>query len=80
MLLKLKNFIHTEAFGGILLIICTALALFVQNGPYAIHYRDFLNLNMGFNIGNFKLSKPFLLWVNDGLISIFFFAIGLELK
>lgn len=80
MLLKLKNFIHTEAFGGILLIICTALALFVQNGPYAIHYRDFLNLNMGFNIGNFELSKPFLLWVNDGLISIFFFAIGLELK
>ncbi|EFR49442.1 Na+/H+ antiporter NhaA, partial [Helicobacter canadensis] len=80
MLLKLKNLLHNEAFGGILLIVCTALALLIQNGPYSSHYRAFLNLDVGFNIGNFVLNKPFLLWVNDGLISIFFFAIGLELK
>ncbi|ELU9596664.1 Na+/H+ antiporter NhaA [Campylobacter upsaliensis] len=77
---RLKNFVHNEAFGGVLLIICTIFALLVQNSSLSDHYRELLNLNMGFVAGEFRLEKPFLLWVNDGLISIFFFAIGLELK
>ncbi|QKF87584.1 sodium:proton antiporter [Campylobacter upsaliensis RM3940] len=77
---RLKNFVHNEAFGGVLLIICTIFALLVQNSFLSGHYRELLNLNMGFVAGEFRLEKPFLLWVNDGLISIFFFAIGLELK
>ncbi|WP_270993410.1 Na+/H+ antiporter NhaA [Campylobacter upsaliensis] len=77
---RLKNFVHNEAFGGVLLIICTIFALLVQNSFLSDHYRELLNLNMGFVAGEFRLEKPFLLWVNDGLISIFFFAIGLELK
>ncbi|EGK8033265.1 Na+/H+ antiporter NhaA [Campylobacter upsaliensis] len=77
---RLKNFVHNEAFGGVLLIICTVFALLVQNSSLSDHYRELLNLNMGFVAGEFRLEKPFLLWVNDGLISIFFFAIGLELK
>ncbi|EAH4719668.1 Na+/H+ antiporter NhaA [Campylobacter upsaliensis] len=77
---RLKNFVHNEAFGGVLLIICTIFALLVQNSFLSDHYRELLNLNMGFIAGEFRLEKPFLLWVNDGLISIFFFAIGLELK
>ncbi|EGK8068012.1 Na+/H+ antiporter NhaA [Campylobacter upsaliensis] len=77
---RLKNFVHNEAFGGVLLIICTVFALLVQNSFLSDHYRELLNLNMGFVAGEFRLEKPFLLWVNDGLISIFFFAIGLELK
>ena len=77
---KLKILVSNEAFGGILLIVCTLLALFVQNGSLSWHYREFLDLNVGFSIGEFELNKPFLLWINDGLISIFFFAIGLELK
>ncbi|MEB2832450.1 Na+/H+ antiporter NhaA [Campylobacter upsaliensis] len=77
---RLKNFVYNEAFGGVLLIICTIFALLVQNSSLSDHYRELLNLNMGFVAGEFRLEKPFLLWVNDGLISIFFFAIGLELK
>ncbi|KAA6225094.1 MULTISPECIES: Na+/H+ antiporter NhaA [unclassified Campylobacter] len=78
--LKFKNIVSNEAFGGVLLIIFTILALLVQNGSYNVYYREFLNLDVGVNIGEFKLNKPFLLWINDGLISIFFFCIGLELK
>ncbi|TKX32992.1 Na+/H+ antiporter NhaA [Campylobacter aviculae] len=77
---KLKTLILSEAFGGILLIICTLFALLVQNGFLSEYYRNFLNLKVGFSVGEFELNKPFLLWINDGLISIFFFAIGLELK
>ncbi|MPA80091.1 Na(+)/H(+) antiporter NhaA, partial [Campylobacter coli] len=67
---RLKNFVHNEAFGGVLLIICTIFALLVQNSFLSDHYRELLNLNMGFVAGEFRLEKPFLLWVNDGLISI----------
>ncbi|MBZ7935623.1 MULTISPECIES: Na+/H+ antiporter NhaA [Campylobacter] len=77
---KLKTLILSEAFGGILLIVSTLLALLIQNGFFSEHYRSLLNLKVGFSVGEFELNKPFLLWVNDGLISIFFFAIGLELK
>ncbi|MCR2061978.1 Na+/H+ antiporter NhaA [Campylobacter helveticus] len=77
---RLRSLIHNEAFGGVLLIICTIFALLVQNSFLSDYYRELLNLNMGFVAGEFSLEKPFLLWVNDGLISIFFFAIGLELK
>ncbi|TKX31556.1 Na+/H+ antiporter NhaA [Campylobacter estrildidarum] len=77
---KLKKIFLSETFGGILLIISTIFALFVQNGFFSEHYRNLLNLKVGFSVGEFELNKPFLLWINDGLISIFFFAIGLELK
>ena len=69
-----------EAFGGILLIVFTLLALWVENGIFQGFYKEFLNLPVGFVIGTFELIKPFLLWINDGLIAIFFFSIGLELK
>ncbi|EDP6863266.1 Na(+)/H(+) antiporter NhaA, partial [Campylobacter upsaliensis] len=45
---RLKNFVHNEAFGGVLLIICTIFALLVQNSFLSDHYRELLNLNMGF--------------------------------
>ena len=78
--LKIKTIVLSEAFGGVLLILCTLLALFVQNGSLSENYGKFLDVKAGFSIGKFELSKPLLLWINDGLISIFFFAIGLELK
>ncbi|WP_373447852.1 Na+/H+ antiporter NhaA [Campylobacter bilis] len=80
MLSRFKALVLNEAFGGILLLLCTLLALLVQNGSFSIYYREFLNLKVGFSIGKFELVKPFLLWINDGLISVFFFVIGLELK
>ena len=69
-----------ETFGGVLLIAFTLLALWVENGAYTGFYNEFLALPVGFVIGSFELIKPFLLWINDGLIAIFFFSIGLELK
>ena len=77
---KVKSPVKNEAFGGFLLIAFTLLALWVENGVYNGFYNEFLNLSVGFKIGSFELFKPFLLWINDGLIAIFFFAIGLELK
>lgn len=80
MLLRLKNFVRNDAFSGVLLLFATLLALWVENGIFSGVYRSFLNLDVGLVIGDFTLLKPFLLWINDGLIAIFFFAIGLELK
>ena len=77
---RLKALVKNEAFGGILLIVFTLLALWVENGIFQGFYKEFLNLPVGFVIGTFELIKPFLLWINDGLIAIFFFSIGLELK
>ena len=77
---KVKSLVKNESFGGFLLIAFTLLALWVENGVYNGFYNEFLNLSVGFKIGSFELFKPFLLWINDGLIAIFFFAIGLELK
>ena len=80
MLQRLKSFVKNDAFSGVLLIFATLLALWVENGILSGVYRSFLNLDVGLVIGDFTLLKPFLLWINDGLIAIFFFAIGLELK
>ncbi|ASQ30998.1 Na+/H+ antiporter [Campylobacter avium LMG 24591] len=77
---KILSIIKDESFGGILLIISTILALIVANNSHSAAYREFIYLPMGFHIDSFIFSKPLLLWINDGLISIFFFAIGLELK
>ena len=77
---KLKSLVKNETFGGVLLIAFTLLALWVENGAYTGFYNEFLALPVGFVIGSFELIKPFLLWINDGLIAIFFFSIGLELK
>lgn len=84
MKLKIKNNLyylsHHDATAGILMMIFTVIALAYQNSPYSYDYREWLETKAGFIFGNYELIKPVLLWVNDGLISIFFFSIGLELK
>ena len=77
---KLRAIFKNEALGGVLPIIFTLLALWIENGVFQGFYKEFLNLPVGFVIGSFELIKPFLLWINDGLIAIFFLCIGLELK
>lgn len=62
------------------MLICTVLALILQNGSYSTAYRHWLDMSAGVSFGSFTLEKPLLLWINDGLITIFFFSIGLELK
>lgn len=69
-----------DAAAGITMLVFTLLALAWQNSPYSVNYRAWLELKAGVVFGSFELIKPVLLWVNDGLITIFFFSIGLELK
>jgi len=75
-----KKFIKIEAFSGILLLAATILALVWANSPFADTYQAIWDYKIGFSIQDFELNKPLILWINDGLMAIFFFLIGLEIK
>ncbi|MDA1285703.1 MAG: Na+/H+ antiporter NhaA [Proteobacteria bacterium] len=72
-------FLH-EASGGILLILSAVAAMLVANSPLLQAYTDLLNTPLAVTINDEGISKPLILWINDGLMAIFFFLIGLELK
>lgn len=76
----LKNFFRSESAPGILIIIATVSALICQNTFLSDFYNNFLRTTAGFIIGDYPIVKPMLLWVNDGLMALFFFYIGLEVK
>lgn len=65
---------------GVLLIGATVLALVFANSGLRAAYEEFLGLPVVLAIGEFRIDKPLLLWVNDGLMAVFFFMVGLELK
>jgi NhaA family Na+:H+ antiporter len=69
-----------EAFGGVLLLAATALALIAANSPLSGLYEALLDLPVAIQVGELIIAKPLLLWINDGLMAIFFFMIGLEVK
>ena len=75
-----QNFMRLAASGGIVLLIATIIALFWANSPFAESYFQFWHTELGFEIGNFHLVEDLLHWVNDGLMAIFFFVVGLEIK
>ena len=76
----LKEFLRLEAAGGVLLAFATVAALIVANSPLAWIYGQLIELPIEVRVGNFEIAKPMLLWINDGLMAIFFFLVGLELK
>lgn len=76
----LKDFLKQESAGGILLIIAAALALIVANSPASEAYFGTLQTKLNVSFGDFEINKALLLWINDGLMAIFFFLIGLEVK
>ena len=76
----IDNFIHRESSGGILLVIATLIALILQNGVFSEYYNHFLHTHVEIRFGDLQIAKPLLLWVNDGLMAVFFFVIGLEVK
>ncbi|HBY09006.1 MAG TPA: Na(+)/H(+) antiporter NhaA, partial [Chloroflexi bacterium] len=76
----LREFLRLESANGILLIIATVLAMVVVNSPAKPLYDMFLDLPVEVRIGQLELAKPLLLWINDGLMAIFFLLIGLEIK
>lgn len=76
----LKNFMRLESSAGVLLVIATVVALLVSNSPLAGLYERLLNVPLMIALGELVVDKPLLLWINDGLMAIFFFLIGLEVK
>lgn len=74
------RFLRTEAAPGVLLMLAAALALLASNTALAPIYRSFLDIPIAVQVGDLEIAKPLLLWVNDGLMAIFFFLVGLEIK
>jgi Na+:H+ antiporter, NhaA family len=81
LLKPINQFLHREASGGILLIICTVIALVWANTSLSQTYHDLWHTHIAFSIGNFlTLDYSIHHWINDGLMVIFFFTVGLEIK
>ncbi len=76
----LQDFIKKESAAGILLIIATLLALLLENSFLSTFYTSFLHTPVEIRFGDLQIAKPLLLWVNDGLMAVFFLVIGLEIK
>jgi NhaA family Na+:H+ antiporter len=81
MLLRtIDKFFSHEASGGILLMLSAAAAMLVANSALEPAYDGFLNSHLSVMLNGEGLEKPLILWINDGLMAVFFFLIGLELK
>lgn len=76
----LRNFLKLESSAGILLVLAAIIALLVSNSPLADRYQNLLATPVIVAIGDLAINKPLLLWINDGLMALFFFLIGLEVK
>ena len=75
-----KNFFKLEAAAGILLGFTALMAMALQNSPLSFLYDAFLTTPLAIQIGAFSIHKPLLLWINDGLMAVFFCLVGLEIK
>ncbi len=75
-----QKFIKAESFSGILLFFVTILALILSNSPLRSSFESLWQYEIGIQSDGFSLVKPLILWINDGLMAIFFFLIGLEIK
>lgn len=79
-LTAIKNFLKLESTAGILLVLSAVLALIVSNSPLQELYRYVLDLPLSIALGEMGIDKPLMLWINDGLMAVFFLLIGLEVK
>ena len=76
----IKDFIRLESASGILLLVAAILAMVAENSAGKGLYDALLGSAVEIRLGDFEIAKPLLLWINDGLMAIFFFLIGLEVK
>ena len=79
-LTPLEHFIHRQTTSGILLMLCAIVALYLANSQWSVAYYNLLKLPFTIGVPGFELSKSIHHWINDGLMAMFFFVIGLELK
>lgn len=80
LLFSIEKFLRSESAGGIILIFAAVLAMVAANTDLSVFYQLLLSLPVEVRVGDFEIAKPLLLWINDGLMTIFFFLVGLELK
>ncbi|WP_396616626.1 Na+/H+ antiporter NhaA [Lysobacter soli] len=76
----LAEFFRLEAAGGIVLIAAAVLAMVAANSPLVSYYEGFRALPVQVRVGAFEIAKPLLLWINDGLMAVFFLLVALEIK
>jgi len=79
-LTPLDEFIHRQTTSGVLLMLCAIVALYLANSPWNETYHHLLAMPFTIGVPEFQLSKSLHHWINDGLMALFFFVIGLELK
>ena len=77
---KIQDFLKYETSAGFVLMFVALLALVANNSPLSGFYSGFLSTPVEVQFGTFEIAKPLLLWINDGLMAIFFFLVGLEIK
>lgn len=75
-----REFMRLESASGVLLLAFTLLALLLANSPLSYFYGQLLDTTVAVQVGALTIHKPLLLWVNDGLMAVFFFLVGLEIK
>ncbi len=75
-----EHFLHAQTTTGIVLMFMTVVALVLANSPFADVYSHFFHMKIDFAVGSWELSNTLHHWINDGLMAIFFFIIGLEIK
>lgn len=75
-----QRFAHTAASGGLVLLAAAIAALVWANSPFAHSYHDLWHTAFSVGMGEFVFSQPLEVWINDGLMAVFFFVVGLEIK
>jgi NhaA family Na+:H+ antiporter len=76
----IESFLHVEAASGIVLLLSAVLAMVIANSRFADAFHHLLEMPMGFRIGSLAVEHPVHFWINDGLMTIFFFVVGLEIR
>ncbi|MGO2339428.1 MAG: Na+/H+ antiporter NhaA [Psychrobacter sp.] len=77
---RIKAFFEFEAAGGIVLALAAVAAMIIANSPLNVWYEGFIHAPVAIQIGDFAIAKDAHHWINDGLMAVFFFLVGLELK
>lgn len=80
LLSPMRRFLEIESASGVVLLCCAALAVALANSPWAKPFSDLWHTSIGITIGSFEFHRPLEFWVNDGLMTVFFFVVGLEIK
>jgi len=76
----IQEFLRLESAGGLLLVMAAVAAMIIENSSAKWLYDALLGTPVEIRVGALEVAKPLLLWINDGLMALFFFAVGLEIK